>query len=74
MDNSVAKYLIIGGLLLIVAGVLYYLFSDKLQWFGNLPGDIKMEGENSHFYFPITTMIVISIVLSVLLNLVKRFF
>ena len=73
METSIAKYLIGAGLVLIIAGVLYYLLSDKLQWLGNLPGDIKVEGEGTRIYFPIVTMIIISVVLSIVVNVIRRF-
>ena len=45
-------------------------FSPKLfSWFGRLPGDIRIQGENSFFFFPITSMIVVSLVLTLLFNL-----
>ena len=45
-----------------------------LSWFGNLPGDIRSEGERGGFFFPITSSIVISVVATIILNLVARFF
>lgn len=61
------------GLLVVVTGLLIYFFHDKLHWIGRLPGDIRIEKENSRFYFPITTMILFSLVLSLLLRLIKKF-
>lgn len=67
--------LIVGlGLLLVVVGLCFWLFGDRLGWLGHLPGDIVIERPNFHFYFPITTMIIISIALSVLLSIITRFF
>ncbi|MFN3491218.1 MAG: DUF2905 domain-containing protein [Anaerolineales bacterium] len=40
---------------------------------GRLPGDIRMEGENGSFYFPVTTSILISVILTIALNLISRF-
>jgi len=74
MEQNTAKYIILAGLAIVGIGLLFYFLGDKLKWIGNLPGDIKIENENTRFYFPITTMILISIVGSVLLNLVRRFF
>lgn len=65
--------IIIGGLILL-AGLIFTLFGDKLGWVGNLPGDIRIERENFSFYFPITTMILASLVLSLLLHLISRIF
>ena len=44
------------------------------SWFGNLPGDIRTGGERGSFFFPITSSIVISLVATLILNLVARFF
>ena len=63
------KALIIAGAVLIAAGLLWPLIS-KLG-LGKLPGDIRVEGDGFAFYFPITTMIVLSIVATVLFRLLK---
>jgi hypothetical protein len=54
----------------LVVGVVIRFFPGLFSWFGNLPGDIKIEGENSRVFIPITSMIVISIVLTLVVNLV----
>jgi hypothetical protein len=46
---------------------------DKLHWIGRLPGDIRIEKQNFRFYFPIVTMLLISLVLTILINLIKKF-
>ena len=56
--NSMGQYLIIAGIVLIVSG-LFFTFGG-----GRLPGDIAIERENFKFYFPITTSILISLVMS----------
>jgi len=68
------KLLIAGGILFIVAGLFWYFFADKLHWFGKLPGDFRYEGENSKFYFPFTTMLLISVVINLVIWLLRRFF
>jgi len=45
-----------------------------LHWIGRLPGDIRIEKENFRFYFPITTMILFSVLLTVLFNVIKKIF
>ena len=71
---EIGKSLIVFGLIIIVIGIILS-FSDKLPFnLGKLPGDIIYKKENSTFYFPITTSIVISIVLSLLLTLFGKFF
>jgi hypothetical protein len=62
--------LIIMGIALIIAGIAFKY--GLLDWFGNLPGDIKYQGEHSFFFFPITSMIVVSSVLSALMWLFRR--
>lgn len=74
MSTELGKWLIGIGLLIVFGGIILYLFGDKLGWLGSLPGDIRVEKENFSFYFPVTTMIIISIVLSILLTLIARFF
>jgi uncharacterized protein HemY len=66
------KILVIIGLLLVVAGLVVWFTGDKLSWIGHLPGDIRIEKENFRFYFPITTMIIISVVLTVILWIVRK--
>lgn len=74
MNPGLGKYIIIIGLCLLVIGIIIYFFHDKLNWIGNLPGDIKVKRENFSFYFPITTMILFSIILSALIYIVRKFF
>jgi hypothetical protein len=64
------RALIVLGLLIALAGVLWPWLS-KLP-FGRLPGDIHIEGEHGGFFFPITTCIVVSLVLSLVLWLLRR--
>ncbi len=66
-----ARWFIIAGVILIVIGVLLYLAPWLFSWFGKLPGDIRIENENSKFYFPITSMVVISVILTIVINIVK---
>ena len=56
-----------------VVGLVVYFFGHKLHWIGRLPGDIRIERENARFYFPLTTMLLFSVLLTVIINLVKRF-
>lgn len=67
-----AKMLIALGVLLLVIGCIWLVFPSAFSWLGNMPGDIKYKSGNTRVYFPIVTMIVISIVASILLNLFKR--
>ena len=69
-----ARILIIFGLTMLLAGGVILLAVRYFPWLGNLPGDIRYEGENFKVYFPLATMILLSIVASVVLNMVLRFF
>jgi hypothetical protein len=64
--------LIAVGIGAVVIGLMVRL--GWLSWFGNLPGDIRSEGERGSFFIPITSSIVISVVATIVLNLVARFF
>lgn len=66
------KWLMVAGIVLLVIGLLVQ--TGALAWFGRLPGDIRVERPGSSFYFPITSMIVVSVALSVLLSLLRRLF
>ncbi len=74
MNSDTGKWIIIIGVFIILAGVIIYFFHDKLNWIGRLPGDIRIEKDNFKFYFPITTMIIFSIVLTLIITIIKRFF
>jgi hypothetical protein len=74
MSSQTGKFIILAGVIIVVIGIIIYIFSDKLSFLGKLPGDIRIEKENFRFYFPITTMIILSILLTVIINIIKRFF
>lgn len=71
-DQTMAKLFITLGAALVIIGLLWHFFPGFLNWFGRLPGDIRIEGERGGFYFPIVSMIIISVVLSIILNLFQR--
>ena len=68
------KLLITTGLCILLLGLIIHLLGDKIEWFGNLYGDIKIIKSNYGFYFPITSMIIVSVVLTVVFNIFSRFF
>ncbi len=72
--NHIGRLIIIIGVFFVIVGVVVYFWGDKFSWLGRLPGDIRVEKENFRFYFPITTMIIISVVVSLLIRLFQRFF
>ena len=73
MEN-LARYLVIGGIILIVIGGGVFLASRLGIPFGRLPGDIRVERGNGIFYFPIVTSCLLSILLTIVLNIIIRFF
>lgn len=73
MEN-LARYLIYGGMILIVTGAGVYLAAKFGIPLGRLPGDIRIEGKNGSFYFPIVTSILLSLVLTVVFNVIVRLF
>jgi multisubunit Na+/H+ antiporter MnhB subunit len=69
-----ANLLIAIGAGLVVVGVTLRYFPGLFSWFGNLPGDIKRETENATIFIPITSMLVVSVVASLIISLVGRLF
>ena len=67
-----ARWLMIAGALLLVIGVLLQFAPWSLNWFGKLPGDIRIETQQGGIFIPITSMLIISVVVSLLLYLFKR--
>ena len=70
--ESIARYLMIGGVILFLVGGGIFLASKFGIPLGRLPGDIRIEGENGSFYFPITSSILVSVVLTIVLNVIVR--
>jgi hypothetical protein len=71
MEN-IARYIMIGGIILFLIGGGVYLAAKFGLPLGRLPGDIRIEGENGSFYFPITTSILLSVILTIVLNVIVR--
>lgn len=69
-----AKILIGLGILFLVIGLVHLFFPNAFSWFGRMPGDVnyRPEGGGFSFHFPIVTMIIVSIVLSILLNIFNK--
>lgn len=65
------KLLIVFGIVLVAVGVLLQ-FGERIPWLGRLPGDIHIQREHFSFYFPITTSIIVSVVLTLLFWLFRR--
>ncbi|HAL65783.1 MAG: hypothetical protein XD81_1251 [Bacteroidetes bacterium 38_7] len=67
------KWLIIIGILLIIIGLVIYFLPSLFRWFGHLPGDIHIEKENTRIYFPFTSLIIVSLVITIILNILRLF-
>ncbi|MGI9174089.1 MAG: DUF2905 domain-containing protein [Rhodothermales bacterium] len=72
MPPNIGPLVIIAGLVLVGIGLL--IWTGGLDWFGRLPGDVRIERENARIYLPITSMVLLSLALSAALYLVRRFF
>ena len=75
MENA-GRLLVFAGLGLAVLGAVLWFAGGKgwLSWLGRLPGDIRVEGDKGSFCFPVVTCLLVSVVLSGLWALVRRFF
>ena len=71
MEN-IGRFLMIGGIILFVIGGLVFLAAKFGLPFGRLPGDIRIERDGFSFYFPLASSILISIVLTILVNIIIR--
>ncbi len=67
MNSMIGKLLILFGLILIVLGAIL-MIAPHIPFLGKLPGDIRYEGKSVHFYFPIVTCIVISVLLTLIFS------
>jgi hypothetical protein len=70
--NQAAKILIATGLFIAFVGVLMWAFGHFFSWFGKLPGDIRIQRENFVFYAPITSMLLLSLVLNLVIYVIKK--
>lgn len=72
MNRLLGIWIVVGGVCVIVVGLLIY--SGGLNWFGKLPGDIRYDSERVHFYAPVVSMLLVSLALSLIFYLLRRFF
>lgn len=59
------------GALVTLAGAVWYFAGDRLRWIGRLPGDLRIEKGNVRFYFPFTTMLLVSLLINLLIRLFR---
>ena len=72
MNRLIGLFVIIGGACLIIVGLLIY--AGGFNWFGRLPGDIRHESARVQLYIPIVSMLLVSLALSLIFYLIRRFF
>ena len=71
-SKAIGQLVITLGAILIVVGLA--AMRGWLSWFGNLPGDVRVQRDNMHLYIPIVSMLLISVLFSVLSYVIRRFF
>ena len=69
--QTMGKFLIFTGIIIIIFGLIL-IFAPKIPYLGRLPGDIIIQRKNFTFYFPLVTCIILSLVLTIILNLIFR--
>ena len=72
--SEMGRILVFVGLGIAFFGAILLVGARFFPWLGNLPGDIRIEGENTKVFIPITTMILVSIVGTIILNVLVRYF
>jgi hypothetical protein len=72
MNRLLGLWMVVGGICLVVVGLL--VVSGGFNWFGKLPGDIHHEGDRVQVYIPIVSMLLVSLALSLIFYVIRRFF
>ena len=72
MDSRSGLFVILIGAGIVVVGLLIY--AGAFSWFGRLPGDLNFGGERMRVFIPVTSMLIVSLVLSLLMYVLRRFF
>ncbi len=71
-ERSTGLFIVAVGVAVVLVGLLW--MTGALNWFGRLPGDIRYEGTRTRVYAPIVSMLLLSLVLSLVVYLLRRFF
>ncbi|MER3427663.1 MAG: DUF2905 domain-containing protein [Pyrinomonas sp.] len=71
-QRSIGQWIVLIGVFVVLIGLL--IWSGALWWFGKLPGDFRYESGSVRIYFPFASMLLVSLILSLLFQLVRRFF
>ena len=69
--SSTGLAIVVAGVVIVLVGLL--VWTGALSWFGRLPGDIRVERPNMRMYVPITSMLLVSVLISLVLAIVRRF-
>jgi hypothetical protein len=72
--EQIGKILIVAGIIMVIAGVILYFSGNRLNWLGHLPGDINIVKDNVRIFIPITTMILLSVILSLIFYIIRKCF
>ena len=67
-----AKWIMVAGVALFMVGALLQFAPWALAWFGRLPGDIRIETERGVYFVPVTSRVIISVGLTIIINLLRR--
>ncbi len=73
MMHGLGKILVISGIVMVITGTLFLVAGHLPLHFGKLPGDIEIHRKNVHIYIPLGSMLLISIIITVLINFFHRF-
>ncbi|HRG68630.1 MAG: DUF2905 domain-containing protein [Saprospiraceae bacterium] len=69
---EIGKLLISIGFVILIIGLVLSYFKEAIQWFGNLPGDFKWEGNHTKIYIPLMSMLLLSILLNLIYYIFKH--
>ena len=69
--DDLGKWVVVAGLVLVFVGGLMWLLG-RIPFFGNLPGDIRIQTQNMSCFVPIVSMIIVSVVATIILNIIIR--
>lgn len=67
-----SRWIMLAGIVLLILGAVLHFFPSILNWFGKLPGDIRIETQHGKIFIPITSMLAVSIALSLIINLFRK--
>jgi hypothetical protein len=74
MNSDMGKWIMVAGAAIVLIGMIIFFFHDKLYWIGKLPGDIRIRRGNFRLFIPVTTMLLLSLVLTLTLTIIRKIF